>query len=309
MSAIRFTVQLTTAPSRDAWIEQCRRAEALGYDGVSISDHFNAQFGPLAAMSAAAMVTERVRLGFNVLAADFRHPVALAKELATIDVLSSGRLIAGLGAGWMTADYTTAGLTMDPAGVRIDRLVEYVAVLRGLWADGEYSYAGRHYAIERLDGMPKPAQRPGPPVLIGGGARRMLRTAGALADVVGIAHDNRAGVVGAQAWGSGTVAALRDKLGWIAEGARDRPAPPRVSVRVLGVAVTREAARAYAELEASTGLRASELAESPHVLVGTVDQIVATLDARRRDFGLCEYVFSQSALDDMGPVMRALGEG
>jgi probable F420-dependent oxidoreductase len=305
MSAISFTVQLTAASSATEWRSLCQRAEALGYAGISISDHFNAQLAPIPALAAAAAVTERVRLGFNVLANDFRHPAMLAKELATIDVLSDGRLVAGIGAGWMTHDYHATGIALDRPGVRIERLAEAVTIMRGLWRDGAFSFDGTHYRIDGLDGLPKPVQKL-PPILIGGGAPRVLGLAGRVADVVGIALDNRSGAVGTHTWQSARVASTHEKLSWIAKGAEGRATPPRVSVRVLHVAVTDDRARAAADFAASSGLDADDALSSPHTLIGTVDEIVADLRARRQTLGFGDYVVSQSALETLAPVLAAL---
>jgi probable F420-dependent oxidoreductase len=304
-AAISFTVQLTSAGSAGEWRALCRRAEDLGYAGISISDHFSAQLAPIPALAAAAAITERVRLGFNVLANDFRHPAMLAKELATIDVLSDGRLVAGIGAGWMTQDYHATGIALDRPGVRIERLEEAVTILRGLWSEGPFSFAGTHYRINDLDGLPKPVQKL-PPVLIGGGAPRVLGLAGRVADVVGIALDNRSGAVGTNTWQSARVASTNDKLSWIAKGAEGRAVPPRISVRVLHVAVTDDRARAAAEFAQSSGLDAADALSSPHTLIGTVDEIVADLRSRQHNLGVSDYVVSQSALDALAPVLATL---
>ncbi|TML09099.1 MAG: TIGR03621 family F420-dependent LLM class oxidoreductase [Actinobacteria bacterium] len=303
--AISFTVQLTAAVTAGESRSLCRRAEALGYAGISISDHFSAQLAPIPALAAAAAITERVRLGFNVLANDFRHPAVLAKELATIDVLSDGRLVAGIGAGWMTHDYHATGIALDRPGVRIERLAEAVTILRGLWGEGPFSFAGSHYRINELDGLPKPVQKL-PPILIGGGAPRVLGLAGRVADVVGIALDNRTGAVGTHTWQSARVASTHDKLSWIAKGAEGRANPPRVSVRVLHVAVTDHRARAAADFAESAGLDADEALSSPHTLIGTVGEIVADLRSRQQTLGLSDYVVSQSALDTLAPVLAAI---
>lgn len=305
---IAFTAQLTATESGAAWRARCRSVERLGYAGISIADHLGAQLGPLVAMGAAAAVTERVQLGFNVLANDFRHPLFLAKELATLDVMSDGRALAGLGAGWMAADYAHSGIPFDPPGARIDRLVEAVHILRGAWSGAPFSHHGRHYQVTAAECGPRPVQPGGPPILLGGGARRMLTTAGALADVVGIALDNRGGVAGAAPAGaSATRARTEEKLRWIAEGAAGagRPVPP-VSVRVLGVAVTNTRARAAAELASALALDPDSILESPHVLVGTVDQIADDLRRRRAELGIERYVVSQSAVDDLAAVIVAL---
>ena len=306
-AGIRFVAQLTTAASLDEWVTRCRRAEQLGYAGISISDHLGGQLAPLVALATAAQATDRVTLGMNVLANDFRHPAMLAKELATLDVLSGGRVVAGIGAGWMTADYEQSGIALDRPGVRIDRLVEAVTILRGLWADGPFTFEGEHYRITALDGQPKPRQRPGPPVLIGGGGRHILSQAARHADIVGIALDNRAGVLAAQSGRSATADATREKLAWVRAAAADRTTQPELSVRVLLAAVTDDARAAASELGASLALDADEVLGSPHALVGTAREIVDALHRRRDEFGFTHYVISQSAVEALAPVVAAVG--
>jgi probable F420-dependent oxidoreductase len=230
----------------------------------------------------------------------------LAKELATLDVLSGGRVVAGIGAGWMTADYTQTGLQLDRPGVRIERLVESVQVLRGLWADGPFSFTGAHYRIDALDGQPKPCGRSSIPVLIGGGGPRILGVAGRHADIVGIALDNRAGVMAEGSGRSATATATREKLGWIRDAAADRAQPPAISVRVLLVAVSDDRWSAAAALGRPFGLDAGEVLESPHALVGTVDDIVDDIRRRREEYGFDHYVVSQAALDDLAPAVEVL---
>jgi probable F420-dependent oxidoreductase len=303
---IRFVAQLSGAADGAEWRDRCRRVEEQGYAGISLADHFGAQFAPLVALAAASAVTERCTLGSNVLANDFRHPAMLAKELATLDVLSGGRVVAGIGAGWMTADYTSTGIPLDRPGIRIERLVESVQVLRGLWGDGPFSFAGEHYRVDELDGQPKPSGRAAIPVLIGGGARRILTVAGRHADVVGLALDNRAGVMGEASGRSATAAATREKLAWVREAAAGRTVAPVISVRVLMVAVTDDRWGAAAELGRGLGLDAAELLESPHALVGTPADIVDDLRRRRDDYGFGHYVVSQAVTDDLAPIVSAL---
>jgi len=147
------------------WLAHVRRTEALGYATFLLRDHFvpdffGDQFAPIAAMMAAACATTTLRVGTIVLDNDYRHPVILAKELATLDLLSGGRLEIGLGAGWLQKEYEQAGMTYDAPGVRIGRLAESIAVLKGLFADGPLTFKGEHYAISDLHGFPKPTQRP-----------------------------------------------------------------------------------------------------------------------------------------------------
>src|SRR3954454_18343105 len=182
----RFGVQLMNAKDGTDWAEQARRAEALGYSTLFLPDHFGDQLAPLPAMMAAADATMTLRVGALVHDNDYKHPVVLAKEVATVDLLSGGRVEFGIGAGWMTTDYEQSGIPKDRDGVRIAKMVEALDIYRGLWAPGPFSFKGEHYTIDGLDGPPKPVQQPHPPILIGGGGPKVLRIAAQHADIVGI---------------------------------------------------------------------------------------------------------------------------
>jgi probable F420-dependent oxidoreductase len=187
----RFGVINELSHSPAAWVEAARRTEDLGYSTFLIRDHFapdffGPQLAPIAALTAAACATTRLRVGSLVIDNDYRHPVVLAKEIATLDGLAGGRVELGLGAGWLQKEYAQAGMPFDPPGTRIGRLEESIRVLKGLFADGPLSFDGAHYRISELDGFPKPVQRPHPPILIGAGSPRMLRLAGREADIVGL---------------------------------------------------------------------------------------------------------------------------
>ncbi|TML64081.1 MAG: LLM class flavin-dependent oxidoreductase, partial [Actinobacteria bacterium] len=148
------------AASAKEFAEQARRAEDLGFSSILFPDHFvDHPLAPMPAMAAAAAVTTTLRVGTCVLGNDYKHPVVLATEAATVDVLSDGRLELGLGAGWMTVDYERAGLPLDPPGVRIARLAEAITVVKGLMADDPFTFHGKHYDIDELDGEPKPVQK------------------------------------------------------------------------------------------------------------------------------------------------------
>ena len=187
----RFGVIHEEPLSAAMWASHLRRVEDLGFSTFLIRDHFVPDFfgdqpAPLVALANAAALTTRLRLGTMVLAVDYRHPVMLAKEAATLDRPSGGRLELGLGAGWLRREYESAGFPFDSASTRIDRLEETIAILGGLFGDGPFSFDGKHYVVTALAGYPKPVQRPRPPLLIGGGRRRVLTLAGRLADIVGI---------------------------------------------------------------------------------------------------------------------------
>ncbi|MFB6394509.1 LLM class flavin-dependent oxidoreductase, partial [Polymorphospora sp. 2-325] len=170
------------------WRDEIRRIEDLGFSSVSVSDHFTGGWAmdPLVAMTVAAEATTHLRVLGMVFCNDFRHPVLLHKSMANLDVFSGGRVEIGLGAGWMRADHDAAGLPFDPPGVRVDRLTEAIEVITGLFGADPVDFAGKHYRITGLDGLPKPVQRPRPPLLVGGGSRRVLELAGRTADIIGI---------------------------------------------------------------------------------------------------------------------------
>ncbi len=303
----RFGVQATTATDGARWASLARRAEALGYSTLFLPDHFGAQLGPVPAMMAAAGATTALRVGTLVLDNDYRHPVVLAKDVATIDVLSGGRVELGLGAGWMDSDYDRAGITKDPAGVRIERLAESLDVLTGLWADGPLRHDGVHYRIAGLDGQPKPAQRPRPPLLVGGGGRRMLTLAARRADIVGINVSLRAGAVDAAA-GRDAVAERTDvKLAWVREAAGDRYDDLELSLRVFFCSLTDDR-RALAEaLAGGFGVSAVEALDIPFAWFGTVEEICRSAQRSRERWDLSYFVVDQESMDAMAPVVARLG--
>ncbi len=187
----RFGVIGVSARSREEWAEKARKAEALGFSTLLMWDHFNDQLAPLPALLAAADATTTLRLAPCVLSNDYRHPVVLAKEAATIDVLSGGRFELGLGAGWNRDEYQRAGLPFDPPAVRVQRLEESIQVIKGLFADAPLTFHGQHYTIAGLHGHPRPLQQPHPPLMIGGARRRMLAAGGARGQYRGVCHQGR----------------------------------------------------------------------------------------------------------------------
>jgi probable F420-dependent oxidoreductase len=252
---------------------------------------------------AAAAATTTLRVGTMVLANDYRHPVVVAKEAATLDLLTGGRFELGIGAGWMTADYQTAGFAMDPAGVRVDRLTEALVVLRGLWADEPCTFAGDHYRIDGLAGLPRPATPGGPPIVIGGGGPRVLRLAGAEADVVGLNVNLAAGVIDERAFPDGTPESTDRKVALVQAAAADRPAPPVLQVRVHLAMVTDDRDTVIDELAPAFGLTPAEAAETPHALIGSVEEICDQLVERRERWGISYLGLSQDQLEPFAPVV------
>ena len=294
-----------------AVVEGARIAESVGFSHLTIHDHLTPQLAPIPVLTAVAMGTERLRLCPLVLNNDLRHPAVLAQDLATLDLVSAGRLVVGIGAGWNAPEYAAAGITFDRPGVRIERMLEAVAVLRGLFADNAFTFAGRHYAITELDGQPKPAQRP-PPFLIGGTRERVLRVAAREADIVGLdLRQDRESLPDA----------FPDRMdvrtGWVRDTAGARFEHLDLSVlRLLGkVTITDEPLRAAAdvarEYETRTGLiiEPRDILESPYSLIGSVPGLVDKLGRARERWGINSYLvgwFDDTDVRSLAPVIEQL---
>lgn len=283
-----------------------RKAEDLGVAVLTVADHLDDQLAPVAALMAAADATTTLRVGSLVFANDYRHPAVLAKEAATVDRLSGGRLEFGLGAGWMASDYASAGIPMDPPVERIARLEEALRIIRGLWSGVPFDFAGEHYRIEGLEGRPTPAQDPHPPIVIGGGGRKVLEVAGRHADVVHLNPNLRAGVIDARAGSSATEEATRRKLAWVRDAAGDRFDGLEIGVRIHLAIVTDDRDGFYEALAGGFGLTAAEARRSPHALCGSVEEIVEDLLERREVLGISNIGISASSLDDLAPVIGRL---
>ncbi len=294
-----------------AWRADLRRIEDLGYWSVAISDHFTRGWvmEPLVAMTAAAEATSTLRILPLVLSNDYRHPALLHKALATLDVLSGGRVEIGLGAGWMDSDYAAANIPFDPPGVRVDRLAESVDVITGLFGPEPLSYRGKHYQISDLPGLPKPVQAPHPPVLIGGGGRRVLELAGTRADIVGINASLRAGAATGQALLDLTDARVAAKISLARAAARTAgrdPASLRYQIPILSMHLTDvPGSRPWASSLAATVTDPAVLAGSPAALHGTVAFCVQTLQRRRDELGL-DYIHIGGDPAAFAPVVARL---
>jgi len=302
----RFGIQAAAAPPGTSWGELARKVEDLGYSTLTVSDHLDDQLAVTPALMAAADATTRLRLGSLTYCNDYRHPVVLAKETATIDLLSEGRLEVGLGAGWMTTDYERSGIPLDRPGARIERLAEAVEVITGLWSDDPCTVDGRHYQVIGLDGQPKPAQRPRPPLLIGGGGRRVLSLAGRVADIVGLNIALGSGRIDASAGPSATAAATQDKVAWVRDAAGERFDQIELQVRIHLAMVTDDRAAVAEAVAPGFGLSPAEALDSPYALAGTIDEIVDQCRERRERFGISYIGLGLDALDAMAPVVAQL---
>ena len=306
----RFSVGGGAPQSAKALAERARTAESLGYSTYVISDHLLDVLSPMPALATIAAVTERLRIGMFVLNNDLRHPAVLHQELASLDVLSEGRLEIGIGAGWNEPEYKASGIPFDAVPVRVGRLEEAIAVLKGLFADEKLTHTGAHYTINDMDGRPKPVQKPHPPILIGGGGKRVLRLAGREAQIVGFAPR-----IGSTSGGfrSCTFEATREKLAWVREaaGARFDDIELNTYPSFRPASVTNEPRKAAEELlarlnkDAPSGLTVEELLDSPHVFIGTVDQLVEKFNRLRNELGISNILVG-SGIDDFAPIVERL---
>jgi probable F420-dependent oxidoreductase len=309
----RFGVFGEAARSREALLDTARRAEDSGYSTFLIRDHFieepfGHQLAPLTALAAVAGATNRLRVGSLVLSNDYRHPVMLAKEIATLDVLSSGRVELGLGAGFSKAEYESAGIPFDPPGVRVDRLEEAIHVLKGLFAAGPLTFAGKHYSVTRLGGFPKPVQRPHPPILIGAAGKRMLSIAAREADIIGFQTVSTTNGVMSNDPNVRLAPVVAQKVEQVRQIAGDRFG--RIELSMVATVIIAERRRPEAEQLARdrgwTGISSERVLEMPSVLIGSVDQIVEEMHARRDRYGFSYYVVLDHAMEKVAPLVARL---
>jgi probable F420-dependent oxidoreductase len=308
MKPFRFGVNLAHAGSRSEWREMARKVEALGYDTLTVPDHLTDLLSPMPALVSAAEATQRLWVGTNVLNNDLRHPVLVAREAATVDLLSDGRLQLGLGAGSIKSEYDEVGLSFDPGATRVERLAEAVTIIKGLLSGEEVTFAGRHYRVTGHTIAPLPVQKPHPPILIGGNGRNLLTLAARQADIVGFSGITfRQGGAAPPDLSGWKVAAVDERVRLVREMSGDRYPGLELNALVQRVIVTEDRRGAAAELTRRwSQLSAEEILASPYVLIGTIDQIVEDLEARRERWGISYYVVQEPYLDAFAPVVACL---
>jgi len=301
----RFGVTAPTPSGGTDLAERARRVEQLGYSMLVVPDHFRDHLAPVPALTAAALATTRLRVGSLVFSNDFRHPAVLAKEAATIDVLSGGRFELGLGAGWLREEYDQTGIRFDAPGTRVGRLEEAVTIIKGLLAGERVTFAGRHYAIADLEGRPTPVQRPHPPIAIGGGGRRTLTLAAREASIVGL-------VPRARRDGSGldlndlSDAATREKLEWVRSAAGERFDSLEINALIQAVAVADQRMAAADQLASRFKVGRDVVLETAYVAVGTIDEICETLRQRRERHGISYLTVFERDMEAFAPVVARL---
>jgi probable F420-dependent oxidoreductase len=306
----RFLADAFDASTTRELGERARAAEALGVTTFILPDHLVPQLAPIAYLATVAALTERLRISAFVHNNDLRHPAVLAQELATLDVLSGGRLDVAIGAGWNEPEYRAIGLAFDPIRVRQARLAEAVAVLKGCFGEGAFSFSGEHYTITDYDAYPKPVQQPHPPMFIGGGGRRTLELAAREANIVGLAPRILAGQRPDPT--SITWAATEEKIGWVREAAGDRFDALEFNVYpsqwpiVVTDDLRGEARKVIDRMKERTGIEMTEqeVIDSPHIFVGSIDRFVEKFSELRERLGVNSFLVGD--LTDLGPVVERL---
>ena len=302
----RFGVQASTAPDAASWLALARKVESLGYSTLTMPDHFGDQLAPVPALMAAAAATTTLRVGALVWDNDYKHPVVLAKELATMDVLSEGRLEIGLGAGWLATDYQQSGIKYDSNKVRVDRFEEGLAVIKGAMGGDPFSFSGQHYTITGYTGSPKPSQAPCPPILIGGGGKRVLTIAAREADIVGINGNLATGMIGPEAIATMTAEAVDQKIEIVSAAAGSRLAELELNIRVFMVRVTDDRQTAVQQVADFVQVDPSMVLETPFTLIGTCAQMVEDLLRRRERWGFSYVVVGADDVESFAPVVAEL---
>ena len=316
----RFAVQSFNADSGQDWATKVQRAESLGYSAFHLADHL---IGPgpalsrtnhpiqglaaVPAMAYAAAVTSTINIGCRVFCVDYRLPVVLAKEAMTIDLLSGGRLELGLGAGWLKDEYEAVGLTMDSPGTRISRLEDVIHAIKQYSDDGEIDLTNETVNWHEFEGLPKPVQTPHPPIMIGGGSKRVLTLAGQTADIVSFNFNNRQGVIGPDGVQTSTESETLKKLSWIKAGAGDRFSEIELEIGAYFTFVTDQPDPVVAMFAQNFGLPEDEMRKHPHALFGDVPTICEELERRREAYGISYITVGEDNIDSFAPVVERLG--
>jgi len=302
----RFGIQASKAGSRKEWVELAKTTEDHGFSSLTMPDHFTDQLAPVPALMSAADATSKLRIGALVWDNDYKHPVVLAKELATMDLLSDGRLEIGIGAGWMATDYEQSGMVYDKPGVRIDRFLEGLEIIKRAMTGEKFSFTGAHYKITDYVSAPLPVQRPCPPILIGGGGPRVLKLAAQLADIVGINPSMKDGVVNAETITHMTADAVAEKIKIVENTAGTRMQNIELNIRAFLVNICDSADEAINGTANMFKVAPEMIANSPFALMGPPAKIAEDLLARRERWGLSYIIVGGEDVNSFAPVIKIL---
>jgi probable F420-dependent oxidoreductase len=317
MRRIRFGVAATAKDLESAASLRvfARKAEDLGFSTVLVGDHMGRSPAPLPVLLFAAASTTRLRVSPQVLANDFRNPAMLAKEVATIDLLTDGRFELGIGTGWPAgspnaiSDYAQAGIPLDETGTRVSRLFESARIIkRFLSSEETFSFAGRHYTIEGLVPFPRPVQRPRPPIMVAGAGPRMLRLCAQEVDIINLAP--RPPTLGRTARGSqGFGLTMADTVAIVREAAGARYDAIELCVFANNPdcgnpSITNDPSPLIDRLAEEMHAPRQAIADMPATMIGSVDEIVDRIQRERDLYDISYRVIPGYAMDSFAPVLR-----
>ncbi len=302
----RFGVEVHGPLDGSTWADTVRELEALGYSTLFVPDHFDEGLGPIAAIATAAVLTTTLKVGALVFDCDYRHPAVLARELASVDVLSEGRLEVGVGAGWKKLDYDRSGIPMDAPKVRVDRMIEHTKILKALFADEPVTFVGEHYRITDLPGTPRPFAVGGPPFIIGGGQPRVLRFAGSVADIVGVNASIHSGEIDTDAAHDAMPERIDQKLGWLREGAGARFDKIEINAWLAAAEVTDDTPGVADVMGQLFSADPADVLASPLTLIGSIPECADRLHERRERWGYSYSVIPGEKARDFAPLVAEL---
>jgi len=308
MKPFRFGVTSYGADvNGEGWVRKSQRVEELGYSSLFVSDHFMGQISVIPALAYAAASTSSLRVGSIVCANDFRHPILLAKEAATLDLLSNGRLELGIGAGYLKAEFDALGISFDDAKTRVERLRESIQLIKAYFRGERIDFDGKHYRVQSdigLDFIPAPAQKPHSPIIIGGGGKQMLTLAGQEADIVGLAMQVNKDGTGPDI--ESAMLPLEQKIEWIRRAAGLRFEEIEINVQTWVVAVTDYRKATLEQIGQQFPLPYKMLASLPFILVGTVEEIAAQVQSHRERYGISYFLVFDQYMEQFAPVAARL---
>ena len=303
MLPFRFGLHSSVAPTMPVWRERARVAEELGYSALYVTDHLDAQFGPLVAVAVAAEATTTIHVGTLVLNNDLRNPVVLAKEIASLGLAAEGRIEIGLGAGWLRSDYDETGIEFREAGTRVERLAESLTIMTSLWNEGEVTFEGRHYEVRGARCEPRPLSRPG--IIVGGGSKRILTLAAQRADIVGVNTSLASGEKGGDVASQATFEHYDLCLGWLRDAAGDHFASLELQIAASAAMVV-NSRRAALRCATMLGFPGEEALDLPILLIGTEDELCERLIERRERWGFNNVVVPDQSMDNFAPIVARL---
>lgn len=303
----RFSLQSFNTDSPKSWRNLIVKTQDLGYSTFFLADHFLSSgaaldstghppqmLGATPAIAMALAQTTTLRVGCRVFCNDYRHPITLIKEAATMDYLSQGRYEFGLGAGWIKNEYEAVNLPFDKFPERFARFAETVEAYKAFMSGEELEIDGETLKWSGFFGTPAPTQSPHPPIMIGGGSKKILTYAGQHADIVSLNFNNRTGALGVEGMGSGMAEATAKKIQWIKDGAAGRFADIELEIGAYTTIVTDQPEATATAIGQAMGFSAQDIMQHPHCLIGSVDFICDELQRRREQYGI-SYV---SVMDD-----------